>query len=134
MPQQAIIVTGDKEINRNLARFEANVQKKAIRKATRQAAKFVLADARAMAPRDTGLLESSLKVRAIRRTRTGKVGHSVQTGERTFGGETFYGAFQELGTRYMQEDPFMRPALWSNEMPVKQEFINEIRAEIARLR
>lgn len=128
----AIIITGVKEIDDKLHKFEGKVQKKALRKATRAAAKFVRDDAKALAPHDTGQLEASIKVKAIKRQR-GKIGHAVMTGEGLFKGETFYGGFVELGTQRMRADPYLRPALYGNEKETLARFRVEMKKAIDEL-
>lgn len=103
----------------------ASLEAKGARKGSRAAAKIVAEDARKLAPVDTGALEKSLKVRARKRSRRNKglVGHSVVTGEKTLRGtEFFYGAFRELGTKFQEADPFLRPALYGNQQEVIRAF------------
>ena len=125
-----IMVTGDRELDAKLKGMPGRMQLKLSRKATRRAARgIILPDARAMAPVDTGALEKSLVVKAIRRSRT-RIGHSVQTKEGFFQGEQFYGGFQEFGTKTMRADPFLRPALYSNETPIKALFVKAMKESI----
>lgn len=133
MPKQGIIVTGDKELDRAIAQFEINVQKKAIRKATRESTKIIKDDAKQLAPIDTGALTAAIKVRAIRRTRQNKIGHRVTVNENLFKGDEFYGGFQELGTKFMEADPYLRPALYSNQETVRKAFRINLTAEIKAL-
>lgn len=93
-----IIVTGDAEINRKLAALAGPTAKAAIRKASRAALRPVAAAAKANAPRRTGLLSRSIKIRAMPRSRQrfGSMVTSSGSG-RQFGGKTFYGAPQEYG-------------------------------------
>ena len=72
--------------------------KEAIRKAARPALQPTLAAARSYAPRKTGRLKRSIKIRAISRSRT-RVGARVTTakGDNQFKGKTFYAGFQEWG-------------------------------------
>lgn len=91
-----ITVRGDKQVIRRLKQFTPNLQRKILRTASRAAAKPVLSAARANAPLRTGRLKSSLKVRAIPKSRV-RVGIRVATGAGWFKGKEFYGAFQEFG-------------------------------------
>lgn len=125
----AIVITGIEEVDRKLGNFEVNVQRKALRKATREAAKVVLDEAKRLAPVASGALKRSLRVRALKRSRV-KQGHQVQTGEGFFKGETFYGGFQEYGTKFMEANEYMRPAMVSKEQAVKEKFRVEMRAAV----
>ena len=116
-------------LDRLLQAIPVSLARKGARKATRAAAKLVLAEARALVPHDTGELERSLKVRARKRSRThrGTVGHSVVTG-----GDAFYGKFVELGTSHQAADPFLRPALWGNRTAKLQVYVNVLRQWLTR--
>ena len=123
------MTTEFQQVEKLLRDLPANLEKSGARKATRSAAKVVLDDAIALAPEDTGALVQSLKVRARKRSRRnrGTVGHSVVTSEQTLKNETYYAAFVELGTKFKEADPFLRPALWSNEAKVERTFIFELK-------
>lgn len=97
MPQ-SVVLTGSDELNRKLARLKSKDAKKAIRKASRAALRPVLEAVKAKAPKRSGKLRRSLKIRALPRSRS-RVGARVTTGgkARQFAGETFYGGFQEYG-------------------------------------
>lgn len=121
----AVIITGVEEIDRKLSRFEQSVQKKAIRKATREASKVILEEAKTLVPVDTGALRKSLRVRSLKRSRV-KQGHQVQTGEGFFKGETFYGGFVEYGTKRMAAREYLRRAMNSKEAETIQKFRTEL--------
>ena len=119
-----------------------SLQKKALRKATREVAKLVLDTAKAYAPHRTGNLEASLRVRAMKRSRKNKhtVGNSVQTKEGMFQGDEFYGGFLEFGTEERttktgkstgkiddKEFWFLRPALYAFEELKRTVFTTTIR-------
>lgn len=130
-----IKLTGVKQLDEVLKNMPRSMQNKALRRGTREATKVVLRDARRLAPRDSGALERSLKVRALKRSRRNKsrVGASVVTdgAHKLFSGEQFYGAFVELGTAKMDADPFLRPALWSNKDSIRRAYIVAIKRWIA---
>lgn len=84
------------DVTRRLNELEPKVRKKIIRQAMRPAMKMIRQDAIARAPRKTGQLRKSIKVRAFKRSRT-KIGVSVTTAKGWFKGEAFYGGFQEWG-------------------------------------
>lgn len=103
--QANIILTGDKQLDAALATMPAKMQKKGIRKATREAAKVVLADVRRRTPKHTGALARSWKVRTARRSngkplRRGTMGHAVASvSGPLFRGDQFYFGFLEFGTK-----------------------------------
>jgi hypothetical protein len=93
-----LVITGDKETNAKLAKLAGPDQKKAIRKASREALRPVLAQVKATAPRRTGALSRAAKIRAITRSRV-RIGSMVTvTGTgKGFSGKAFYGGFIEYG-------------------------------------
>jgi HK97 gp10 family phage protein len=122
-------VTGIKELDKVFADMNLGMQKKALRPATREVAKMVLAQAKAEVPEDTGLLQSELRIRAKKRSRKypQTVGMTVGFRDDLFKGDTFYAGFMEFGTKERQHKKsgkrvgkidetrfaFLRPALWS---------------------
>lgn len=74
MASQAIIITGDAELDAKMAKLEPKLQAKHIRKATRAGAKKVLARARSLTPQETGTMAAAMKVRAVSRTIKGATG------------------------------------------------------------
>lgn len=92
--------------------LERRVARQVFRTAIREVMKPTLADAKALAPQDSGALAASLGLRAITRSRRG-IGVMIQTtgaltkskqkkGLRTFGGEQFYGTFVHWGHRFVR--------------------------------
>ena len=134
---KTFVITGVKELDAKLASFEPKLRTKIMRSATREAAKYVAADARRLAPHDTGELEKSIKVRARPRSRSNKnsVGHGITGGSNFFAeGMPFYAKFMELGWKYLPDgDPFLRPALYGNARRVKLMFARRIREGIAKI-
>lgn len=122
----SIDVVGAPELKAQLAALEGRIAKKLTRQAMRKAQKIVLADAKRRVPVDTGALKKSLKVRALRRSRS-RFGVEIRTGEGLFVGKTFYDGFIELGTKRMRAKPFLRPALYDNESRVRAEFARSLR-------
>lgn len=133
-----VIVTGDKELDRLLRGLPLAAQKKLSRQATRKSAKeIVLPEAKSRVPVDTGDLEESLVVKAMRRSRR-RFGHQVQTKDGFYAGDQFYGAFIEFGTEERQHksgkpvgriDPaknfaYLRPAVYDNEGRIVQTYVD----------
>lgn len=92
------VLTGSESLNRKLESLTSAQSKAAIRKAARPALKPTLAAAKANAPKKTGRLQRSIKIRSIKRSRS-RVGARVTTSktDNQFSGRTFYAAFQEWG-------------------------------------
>jgi HK97 gp10 family phage protein len=107
-------VEGAKELERQLRELPGKVEQKILRQAVTAAAKPILDDARAQAPVKSGALRASLKVRAGKR-RKGSVNRQVVTKDGFFKGEQFYGAFQELGTKFIDAKEFMLKAFARNK-------------------
>lgn len=138
--QRGVVITGDKELDRKLAKLEPKLQKKLSRQATRKAAKdIVLPAAQAAVPANTGELEDSLKVRAVTRSRN-RIGHMVVAGDGFFVGDQFYGGFIEFGTKTRAtraghsrgrvmpgQHAFLRPAVYDNEVRVRKLFQDTLR-------
>ena len=82
MASKNIVITGDEELDRALARLEPKLQKKHIKKATRNIAKQVLARARMEVPRDTGTLAASFQVKATSRSVVKDTGQRTSRGFR----------------------------------------------------
>ena len=118
MAAQVLIVTGTEELNVKLAKLAGKDAKAAIRKASRVALKPVAEAAKSNAPRKTGRLARSVKVKAITRSRS-RVGSRVTTSGdgNAFSGETYYGGFQEYGwkagRRTRNADLGMDPTRWA---------------------
>jgi HK97 gp10 family phage protein len=141
----AVVVTGDKALDKALHAFEPKVQRALTRKATRVAAKVVQEAAVLRVPILTGTLEDSLKVRAMRkrkgkRNRRGKFGHSVIASDGFFQGDAFYGGFMEFGTKQRfhksgkstgEIEPrsfdFLRPALYEKKDTIRRLFTTTMR-------
>ena len=118
MAAGTIVLTGSAELNRKLATLAGPKAKAAIRKASREALRPVAAAAKANAPRRSGALSKSIKVRAMARSRT-RIGSRVTTsaGSNEFSGKTYYGGFQEYGwksgRRTRNADLGMDPTRWA---------------------
>ena len=99
MPRKAtIVLTGSDRLNTKLLALTTAQSKAAIRSAARPALKPTLDAARALCPVREGKLRRSIKIRAIRRSRT-RVGMRVTTSksDNAFTGKTYYGGFINWG-------------------------------------
>ncbi|QDV26746.1 HK97 gp10 family phage protein [Aureliella helgolandensis] len=94
----AYVVTGSKTLNAKLASLKTTEAKKLIRKASRTALKPVQEEAKRLAPVKSGRLRRSIKVRALKRSRS-RVGSRVTTNgnDNLFKGRIYYGGFAEYG-------------------------------------
>lgn len=144
-----IVLTGVQEIDAYLAALPENIEKKALRSATRDVAKYTRELALFYAPEDTGALKSAIKVKAKARQR-GKgfrhvVGTSVVVGEGMFRGDTFYGGFLEFGTNERQHKSghrtgriaaslfdYLRRALWSYPSIKREIYISALEDWVAK--
>lgn len=132
---KAVVVTGVGRLDRQLRALEPAIGKKATRKALRAAAKVVQKEAQRIAPKKTGALSRSIKVRArkVRRRRDkGTIGMKATVGKGWFKGDTFYAAFLEFGTKNMRFHPFMRPALYDKADAAKAVFRGILKQELRK--
>lgn len=121
-------LSGDKALEARLKALPATLEKKALRQALRQAFKPVLAEARAETPADTGRLRKSLKLRALKTKRRGRLGVVIATGTRAELGipadaKYYYPAAVELGIRKRQGTSFLRGPLHRN----RERIANDLR-------
>lgn len=96
-----ISILGDKELEEVLKFLPENLERKVLNKAIKEAARFVLDDAKAHAPKDTGALKQALHIRTMKRKR-GRIGYLVASGTREelgikAGAKGFYPASQHYG-------------------------------------
>lgn len=136
-----ISILGAPELSKALADLPANLERKVLTKALRQAGKFYQTLAAARAPRDRGKLATTFKVRALKR-RKGRVGVMIQTGTRAQLGiapqnKGYYPAHVEFGHRdvagvHHAADPYMRSSLRTGQQAIfailRQELDNGIEA------
>jgi HK97 gp10 family phage protein len=125
-------IEGLKELDAAIRQMTDNVQGRLLRQAANAGAQVIRKEARAKAPKDTGLLRKNIVVgRSRRQSAKGKETYNVflKKEKRTFAdtkanrrknrvgkkyevdGPAFYGKFIEMGTSKMPARPFLRPAL-----------------------
>lgn len=150
-----VYLTGDKELDAQLRTLTDRAVKKLFRKATRTGAKKMQAaiketmpvseKKRRQAGKETtdksgqvtskdsrpGALKRSIKVRALKRSRSGRIGHQVVMG----GEAAAYVSKIELGTRKMRPKRTIRDAFNASQRSIGSEFVDdvwdEIKAEVA---
>ena len=140
MASSRSIVTGDKELDAMLKKLPLKLQKKYMRKATRNAAKKVQQGWKDKVPVETGAARDAAKVRATKRSRN-KVGSSVvidrekmileraarggQIGQDAKRGEPyFYAADLEFDA---DGDKPLRSTLYNNQDDFRREVKSEVR-------
>ena len=108
MASRHIYLTGDAALNAKLKALTSPVAKRVIKESAKPALKPVLRQSQDLAPvrkegersggevRPPGGLRKSLRIKALRRSRT-RYGYRVTTAVDFFKGHQFYGAFQEFG-------------------------------------
>lgn len=106
-PVYATNLTGDKQLLKRLRELQPKLQKRGLTKAARLAMKPMHAKAKSSAPKESGTLRKSIKLRAMKRSRV-RVGMHISTSESMFEGKTFYGAFQEFGWHVGKRDNKLR--------------------------
>lgn len=101
MPRFDIALLGVPALEAQLAALPVKVERRVIAKALRSAANLILPVARARAPRKSGVLQRTIRTRALRRSRN-RIGFGVFTGRRADLGipadaRYYYPAAQEIG-------------------------------------
>lgn len=98
MARYKLNLEGDRVLAAKLRGLTDSQAKKAILGACRESIKVIQKEAKTLAPKRTGALQRSIKVRAIARSRK-RIGVRVTTAktDNMYAGKTFYAAFQEFG-------------------------------------
>jgi HK97 gp10 family phage protein len=93
-----IILIGSGELRQKLQGLTDKESKAVIRGATREALKPIQRSAQDLAPKKTGRLRRSIRIRSLTRTKK-KIGSRITISKKDnqYTGRTFYGAFQEFG-------------------------------------
>ena len=99
-----IRIDGLRELDHALQELAWPTARRALRKGMRQGANVIRDDARARAPKKSGLLKRSIRTRE-RRGDVGNIRFDIEVRQRAF-----YGRFLEYGTSKMSAKPFLRPA------------------------
>lgn len=109
-----ISLLGDKVLAYQFKQLPLVVQRKLLRQSFREAMRPVLTMARALAPKLTGRMARTLRLRSMKRRR-GQLGMMVISGRRSdlaipADHPWYYPAHVELGTSKMPAHPYLRPA------------------------
>ena len=122
MEKVSISLSGDKQLLKKLDNLAKKDIKRAVRKGTRQGNKRVQKKAKETAPKDTGLLRKSIKVRALPRSRV-YVGTTCKA-------QVPYAGPLEYGTKYVQAREFMQKAAKQEGSKAAEEAAEVIKKEI----
>jgi HK97 gp10 family phage protein len=101
MPRKVtMLLIGESELRKKLEGLTDKESKAVIRGAAREALKPIQRMAQDLAPRKTGRLRRSIRIRSLTRSRK-RIGAriTISNKDTQFTGRTFYGAFQEFGWR-----------------------------------
>lgn len=100
-PVVTVKMQGYAQVERRLMALPTKVARKVASQAMRAGAKIIQTEAKALAPKDTGALRKSIRVRTAKKKKRGEVKFTVTTSSKDnlFKGDQFYGGFQELGYR-----------------------------------
>jgi HK97 gp10 family phage protein len=126
----AIVVTGDKAVDRALRELGAKIGNKLARKALRNSAKrtkdYAAENLQNSPSVITGDLIAGLKVRAGKRSRN-KISVMVTTTAGTHEDPNFGGAQLEWGTKHVPAEPFLRPSIYDHQEEVRDDVIADVR-------
>jgi HK97 gp10 family phage protein len=126
-------ITGVKEIQRAYRELPKRVANKVVRQAVRKALKPMQAKVKELSPKgETGRLARAPKVRARKKVRRGIIALNVQIGEGDFKGETFYGGFQNFGTKKIKAKGYIEAAFEATKDAAAQQVSSEVAAGIVR--
>ena len=133
-PAVNMTLAGDKALVAKLDALPKVIHNKAVKKASRSLCRRIESIAKATVPtrkkmlRDgsmkaykSGQLKKAIRWKAMKRSRV-RQGHVVMVGKGWFRGDTFYGAFIELGTEKMRPRPFLRPAATAVRGRIRPEY------------
>lgn len=145
-----LVVTGHKQIDAKLASLPVTMQKRALRPVMRSGAKTIQRGAKRYAPKDSGRLKRSIKVRSLKRSRK-RIGVGISAGSEFAGGGElpWYAVFVEFGVQddgatnrktkggknrgRIQPKPFLRRAMRENEPAIRRNFARKLDDEIRKL-
>lgn len=100
----AVILTGVKEIDRKLKTLEPKLQKKVLRKAMRAGMKGIQQEIKARMPKDSGETARGVKTRAGKNQKRGSISIEVRSQD-----DNYIAKWLEFGTSKMAARPTFRP-------------------------
>ena len=126
-------ITGVKEIQRAYRELPKRAANKVVRQAIRRALKPVQAKVKELSPKgETGRLSKAPKVRARKKVKRGVIALNVQIGEGDFKGKTFYGGFQNFGTKRIKAKHYIEAAFDATKDSAAAQVAAEVAAGIVR--
>lgn len=140
----AFTISGLGSAQRALNALPPAIEKKVIRQAIRKSLRPVKLAVEQEAPKgETGLLADSVKIRAVKKRKRGRIALQVRIAEGDFLGETYYAAMVEFGHALrdvprgpevgrVPADPFMERAFDRTAKPAREEAIREIKLGVDR--
>lgn len=120
-------------LHKRLQEVEAKIAKKALRQAARKAMSVVRAEAKANAPRDTGLLKAHFSLLTTIKGGTVYAKVGVRGGGKKNPETPYYFRMIEFGTQHQPAQPFMLPALEKNAQAVADTVAEELKKALDRL-
>lgn len=123
-----LTVHGLKELQRDLRTLPRKIQGRVVRNATRAGAVVARRKAKETAPVGTGQLKKDVVLRSRRTNNRHEVRVSVGVKQ-----TSFYGMFQEFGTRFMAARPWLRPAFDSTKDEAHKTIAERIWLEVQRV-
>lgn len=142
MARTTVELHGDVELIRKLNSLPGRVQRGAFRTAARKSGKILASEQKRRAPVESGQTKRAIKVRAIKRTRTG-VGVTVGTSQKDYTGDQFYAAFVEYGHKqghrrlganrvFIPARPFLRPAFDAKIGEMEAVYRSELKVQLEK--
>ena len=127
----SVKVSGGKEIIQALKELEPKLAKKVVRKACRDGATILKKEIEQEAPKATGALAESVKIKT--RFKKGTFTANAEIGEGAYKGMTYYAAFVEFGTSKMEPRGFMQQAFNDKKEEVAKKTEEALRAGIDKI-
>jgi HK97 gp10 family phage protein len=135
-------IEGADKIDAALSAIEKNVAKKIARKALREGGKIILKEAKSNAPKESGALKKSIKLRAGKSKKKGRASVVIGTGAKWFQGDQFYGAFLEFGhkagsrklgdaRKQVEAKPYLAPAGEAKAAEAARKVVDSIWEQLA---
>ena len=117
--------TGGRELSQALQQLPHKIENKVLRKALRQGGNILLKKARSLAPVKTGALRRGIKLRIDLRGKppAAIINVRIPGKGKKKGGGPYYSPFIELGTKYLDAHPFLRPAFDSTKEQALEKFL-----------